>query len=101
MTEGQTTSWIFLATAIASQTESADYDSISNVADGINHAVPTHKELHTSLTWLTKNDLIAKSGSKYKLTGKGQLEYNVASRQTSTLLKIWDNLDTILKKYQA
>ena len=99
MTEVQTTSWIFLSTAIASKTEPADYDSISRIADGINHAVPTHKELQTSLTWLTKRDLVTKTGSKYRLTEKGQLDYDIAARQASTLMKIWDNLDTILKKY--
>jgi len=99
MTEGQIRSWIFLATAMASQTQPADYDSISSIADGINHAVPTHKELQTSLTWLTKNDLVSKTGSKYRLTEKGLFNYETASRQTSTLLKIWDNLETVLKKY--
>ena len=99
MTKEQTTSWIFLATAIASQTEPADYDSISKIADGINHAVPTHKELQTSLTWLTTNNLVTKTGTKYSLTEKGQLDFDSASRQTSILMKIWDNLDTILKKY--
>jgi hypothetical protein len=101
MTEGQTTSWIFLAIAIASKTAPADYDSISNVADGINHAVPTHRELQSSLTWLRKNELVVKTGSKFKLTEKGQLDYDMASRQTSPLFEIWDNLDTILNKYQA
>ncbi len=101
MTEGQRTSWIFLSTAIASQTEPADYDSISKIADGINHAAPTHKELQASLTWLTKRELVTKSGTKYRLTAKGQLDYDTASQQTSTLMKIWDNLDTILKKYRT
>jgi len=99
MTEGQTISWIFLATAMASQTKPADHNSISSIADGINHAVPTHKELQTSLTWLTTNNLVTKTGTKYRLTEKGQLDYDLASRQTSTLMKIWDNLDTVLKKY--
>lgn len=84
---------------MASRTEPADYDSISNIADGINHAVPTHKELQTSLTWLTKNDLVSKTRSKYRLTEKGQVDYDAASQKTSTLLKIWDNLETVLKKY--
>lgn len=84
---------------MASQTEPADYDSISNIADGINHAVPTDKELQASLTWLTKNDLVSNTGSKYRLTEKGLLDYETASPQSSTLLKIWDNLEIVLKKY--
>ena len=101
MTENQTTSWIFLATAIASQKESADFISISNIADGINHAIPTHKELQSSLTWLTSTGLVTKTGNKYSLTEKGKMDYDIASHQTSTLLKVWDNLETVLKKYRA
>ena len=101
MTDNQTTAWIFLATAMASQIEPADFNSISNIADGINHAVPTHKELQSSLTWLTGNGLLTKTGSKYSLTNKGKIDYEMASRKTSTLLKIWDNVETILMKYRT
>ena len=54
MTDKQTISWILLSTVIASQKGPADFASISNIADGINHAIPTHKELQTSLTWMTQ-----------------------------------------------
>lgn len=101
MTDYQTVSWIFLATALASQTEPADFSSISSIADGINHAVPTHKELQTSMTWLTKNGLITKIGDKYNLTQKGKLDYEESSKLTSTLLKIWENLEKTLKKYRT
>lgn len=101
MTEDQTTSWIFLATAIASQTAPTDFDSISNIADGINHTIPTHKELQSSLTWLTSNGLVIKNGNKYSLTEKGKIDYDMASRQTTTLLKIWGNLEADLKKYRT
>ena len=100
MTENQTISWIFLATAIASQTEPADFNSISNIADGINHAVPTHKELQTSLKWLAGTGLVTKTGDKYTLTERGKMEYDEASRQNSALLKIWDNVETVLNKYR-
>jgi hypothetical protein len=100
MIESETTSWIFLATAIASQKEPADFNSISNIADGINHAIPTHKELQASLTWLSSHGLVAKTRNKYSLTEKGKMDYDTASRQTSTLLKIWDNVEAVLKKYR-
>lgn len=54
MTDKQTISWIFLATAMATNAKSTDIRGISSVADGINHAVPTQKELQTSISWLTK-----------------------------------------------
>jgi predicted transcriptional regulator len=69
------------------------------MADGINHAVPTHKELQTSLTWLTSNGLVMKIGNKYCLTEKGKMDYETASKQTSTLLKVLDNTETVLKRY--
>ena len=50
----QTISWIFLSTVLASQKEPADYSSISSIADGINHSVPTDKEMQSSLSWLTE-----------------------------------------------
>lgn len=100
MTDNQTTAWIFLATAMASQTEPTDFNSISSIADGINHAVPTHKELQTSLTWLTNNGLVTKIGNKYCLTEKGKMDYETASQQTLTLSKVWDNVEAVLKKYR-
>ena len=39
MKEEQIISWIFLAVALASNTEPSDIKGISLVADGINHAV--------------------------------------------------------------
>lgn len=101
MTDNQTISWIFLATAMASQNEPADFNSISNSADGINHAVPTHKELQSSLTWLTVNGLVIKTGNKYSLTTKGKMDFDSASKQTSSLLKVWDNVETVLMKYRV
>jgi hypothetical protein len=100
MTDNQTIYWIFLATAMASQNEPADFNSISSIADGINRAVPTHKELQTSLTWLTANGLVTETGSKYSLTEKGRMEFDSASNQTSTLVKVWDNVETVLMKYR-
>jgi hypothetical protein len=98
MTDGQTISWIFLSTAIASEKEPADFASISNIADGINHAIPTHKELQTSLTWLTQNGLLTKIGNKYTLTENGKLDYAEASKNTGTVLKIWENVATRLNR---
>lgn len=101
MTDNQTRSWIFLATAMASQNEPAGLHSISSIADGINHAVPTNEELLSSLTWLTDNGLVTKTGRSYSLTDKGKADYESASRQLSTLLQIWENVETILLKYQT
>ncbi len=88
MTNSQTISWIFVSIALASQKEPASFDGISSVADGINHAVPTHKELQSSITWLTNRGLIEKIGNRYKLTSKGKEEF-VTSTKSNNLMSIW------------
>jgi len=45
MDENTTISWILLSTALASEQQPANFESITQIADGINHAVPTHNEL--------------------------------------------------------
>ncbi len=97
MTQENTFSWIFLSTAIATQTEPTDRRGISMIADGINHAVPTEKELQTALSWLISKGLVTKQGKKYILTTEGKLEYEFASKNTKVLFKIWENLEKRIK----
>ena len=99
MTDVQTISWIFLATALAANTKPTDINGILSVADGINHAVPTQKELQTSISWLTRNELIIKMGKNYELTSKGKSEYETASIKTETLMKIWKNIEMKFNNY--
>ncbi|MES2617399.1 MAG: hypothetical protein V4613_05945 [Bacteroidota bacterium] len=99
MTNEQTISWIFLATALATNTKPSDINGISLVADGINHAVPTQKELQTSISWLTKRGLIIKQGKSYELTANGKFEYETVSKNTDKLLAIWKNLEIKFNSY--
>ncbi len=96
MTNKETISWIFLATALASQKQATNIKSIAEIADGINHAVPTEKELKTSLSWLIENDWIKKTTGKYSLTKKGIVNYNFASLKTNLLLNIWQNIERMI-----
>lgn len=100
MTEEQIISWIFLAIALATNTEPSDINGISMVADGINHAVPTQKELQISIAWLTNNGLILKNGKRYELTNKGKLEYEAVSKNSDKLLAIWKHLEIKLGNYE-
>ena len=97
--EGRTIAWIYLALSMASETEPTDFNGISIIADGINHAVPTHKEMQTSISWLSEKGLVSKVGGKYTLTSTGRNDYKAASTGTNTLLKIWDNMEQKIKKY--
>ena len=58
MTELQIKSWILLSVAFASKSKPANIKEISGIADGINHAIPNHKELHDSLTWLINKEIV-------------------------------------------
>lgn len=99
MTEEQIVSWIFLSTALATSTEPSDIRGISIVADGINHAIPTQKELEASLSWLTQNGLVAKKGKKYCLTIEGKIKFENASKSTIIVFEIWKNLEKNIKKF--
>ena len=102
MKESEVVSWIFLSTAFACEREPANFESISQIADGINHAVPTHKELQTSLGWLTKNGLVERSGKKYQLTNSGtELIEQAESRTNKTILNIWDELTKEIENTKA
>ena len=92
MDNTQTVSWIFLALGMASQNSTADFAGISQIADGINHCVPTQKEMQTSLSWLLSKQLILKIGRKYSLTENGKNIYRETENEESTLLKMWENL---------
>jgi len=86
-------SWIFLSIATASQLESVKIKSIIDIADGINHALPTQNELNQSITWLIKQDLISKNDKKYKLTVKGKDAYIKAENGQTTYFSIWKKLE--------
>jgi hypothetical protein len=99
MTHEQTVAWIFLSTALATRIEPTDIRGISMIADGINHAVPTQKELQTSFSWLTQKGLVKKNGKKYCLTIEGEMEFENASKSTVILFEIWQNLENKIKNY--
>ncbi len=97
MTDSKIISWIFLAVAIASSNEHADTKSISKIADGINHAVPTQNELRMAISWLLRAGQIKMQGKKYTLTKNGLINYQFASLNTNVVLNIWRNLERQLK----
>jgi hypothetical protein len=97
MLPSSTISWIFMATALASQNAPADVPSISSAADAINHAIPTGEELQMSFNWLQLRNLITRTEEKFSLTKEGIALYKLASKKTSVWMKIWTNLEQLLK----
>jgi hypothetical protein len=92
MTEGQTVAWIFYAVAGASGQEPADFRSISMVADGINHAVPNHKEMQGSLSWLHVAQLVTRAATGYVLTPQGQEVMKSAHVKSNSTMGVWKEL---------
>jgi len=99
MDSEQCISWIFLSIASASRSRPADFREISMVADGINHAIPTHKELQISVAWLTKHELIIQYGKKYDLSEKGKTVFEQASENNTTYFEIWKKLEKKFKEH--
>gem|GEM_PF-1115261 len=92
----RTIAWIYLAIYLASEQEATDFNGISMIADGINRAIPTHKEMQTSISYLTYKGLVSQIGNKYALTPKGKEDFRIASKGTKNLIEIWDNLEQII-----
>lgn len=97
MKPAQTYSWIFLALALACQKCPAGTKDISAIADGINHAVPTHKEMQQSLFWLMTSGLITEYQRKYNLSVEGKAAHDAASKKSEPVLKIWKNLEIMFQ----
>jgi hypothetical protein len=89
MQEARTLSWILYALDGASANEGAKCRDISLVADGINHAVPSQKEMNESLKWLCQNNLAMKVGSFYKVTDDGKLFLSNARSSSTTIAGVW------------
>lgn len=98
MDEARTYAWLMYALAGASQNQPASFAAISQVADGINHAVPTHKEMQSSIKWLVACGLVRKQGPGYLLTEKGSSVMASARAENNTTSKVWDALASALAR---
>ena len=98
MDKTSTISWIFFAVALASEKSPVSFNEISNVADGINHAVPNHKEIQDSISWLLSKKLVLKTSKKYELSELGKKIIINARTESNLILDIWKKLDIELLK---
>jgi len=93
MTSAQTYSWIFYAAGLASQKLPATFADVMIVADGINHAVPTQKEIRSSVSWSISQGLISKIGKKLILSKEGISLLNDASASSGTAYGVWKYIE--------
>jgi hypothetical protein len=101
MSHAETVAWIFYALAAASRSGAAKFADISAVADGINHAIPTHSELQVSLSWLVERALAQCSNRRYSLTPKGLGMVEAARRQSTTMLGVWHALSALVAREEV
>jgi len=98
MTEAQTYSWIFYAASLIAQKEPVKIREIESVADGINHAVPTQKEISSSIRWLQSKDLLTKERKKIILTQEGADLASKLTKAHRTTMKAWDSITSELQR---
>jgi DNA-binding PadR family transcriptional regulator len=84
--ESQTYSWIFLCIS----EEGSTLQNIIAMADGINHAIPSHKELQTSLGWLQAKGLICKNEKRFALTEQGSKMLARLRKPDQSMFKNWE-----------
>ena len=85
MTDAQTFSWILLSVDEQGSTRR----QISEMADAINHAVPTHREMETSLRWLQERGFIGEDGSRWALTDTGAALIARFRSPTRPIMQTW------------
>ncbi len=93
MTNAQIYSWIFYATALASEQSPAKWADVSLLADGINHAVPTHKEMQGAMSFCIEQGLIRSAGKRVELTSAGSDLLSSCSHDLDIYLDVWRRLE--------
>ena len=87
MTDTQIYAWIFLSVS----DQPTSLQNVIALADWLNHAIPSHKELQAGFGWLQAQGLVKKEGNYYSLTDKGIALYKSISHGNR-----WDN---VVKKF--
>ena len=97
MTDAQTFSWILLSVYEQPSTRR----QISETADGINHTVPTHREMETSLRWLQERGFVREDGGRFALTNTGATFLARFRSPTRPIMQTWhavgDAIQTMLQ----
>jgi len=101
MTEAKTYAWIFLAASAGASTRAVVFREIEAVADGINHAVPTHKEMSASIRWAESKGLIQKVGKQIRLTDEGRAFAAQFAEKSESAMKSWDHITAAFERMGA
>ena len=101
MTEARTYAWIFYATAASRNEDGATRGEIESVADGINHAFPTQKEMDESLKWAEAQNLIRSEGKTVFVTEGGSQLASQHTSQPGGVMKVWERYTRAFEKMGA
>ena len=85
MSDAETYSWILLCVSEQGSTRR----QISEMADYINHAIPTHHEMEVSLRWLQERGLVSGDGSRFALTNAGAAILSRLRSCTRPIMQAW------------
>jgi hypothetical protein len=94
MTAAKTYAWILLSVSASGSTRRA----ISEMADAIQHAVPTHLEMETSLQWLQERGLVRGDGRRFARTGAGEQLLERFRSPTRPILQTWELLSGAIEE---
>ncbi len=95
MDDAETRAWIFLSFP----EKPAPIEDVLAIADGINHAIPTEKELRKSFSWLQKQGLVCRKDRKYFLTSAGLALRR--GQRSSVLMRMWDDVAEHFRRHHA
>ena len=101
MTEAQTYAWIFYAVSAVAGNQPAKRSEVESAADAINHAIPTQKEMATSLKWAELKNLIMRSGKIIQLTEEGQAFISEITSKSGSSMKTWERITKSFERLGA
>ena len=94
MTDAETFSWILLSVDERGSTRR----QISELADDINHAVPTQREMETSFQWLLQRGLIREDDGRFALTDAGTALIARFRNPTRPIMQTWDAVSKAIQE---
>jgi hypothetical protein len=86
MTDNKTFAWILLSVP----ERGVKLQDLIAMADGINHAIPIHRELQRSLGWLKSYGFVVKEGRNFLLTELGADLLARVRSANQTMMRTWE-----------
>jgi len=89
-------SWILISIAYAGRKKLTGLVDIIAIADAINHAIPTTREMDRAINRLLAARLISNKRGTFAVTKTGLAAIAKMERRSKGVLTLWDNLHKLL-----